>query len=270
MYGFISIENTVIVFGAGSKGTGGGEGGELRDSLSHLSQVLFSVSRSARRPIHSSDPFYADWGVKIIVPFLLVLPRLFTFPSERLTPAYVGDGVQADRSGLPCTFLSPQVLNAASVPAVRGFTSCGSRSCEWGLTPPLVSGHWWSPPTFQGTPPSGPGTLEMYRSRSLTGSPPAGQHRHTIEWETCCDCRQWGHVFGLVCLFVCEQLTVHNFGRTACFVFQWASICSGFKRWLHFWLYRSKVNVRKIPPKITLINTEGNNPISAKTQPIWF
>lgn len=71
-------------------------------------------------------------------------------------------------------FLEPfPVFNASSVPTVYWVTSCGSRLCEWGLTPPLVSGHWWSPPTFRGTPLLGPGTHGKCRNRSPGDFPPA-------------------------------------------------------------------------------------------------
>lgn len=57
MYGFISIENTVKIFGAGAAMAVGEGGGGDRDTLSsHLSQVLLAALRLARRPFHSSDP----------------------------------------------------------------------------------------------------------------------------------------------------------------------------------------------------------------------
>lgn len=63
MYGFISIENTVILFGAGDWM------GLLRDALSHLSQVLLGVLRSAPQTIHSSDPLMVTIGSNQFSPF---------------------------------------------------------------------------------------------------------------------------------------------------------------------------------------------------------
>lgn len=56
MYGFISIENTVKIFGAGAALAVGEVGGGRDALLSHLSQVLLAALRVAWRPFHSSDP----------------------------------------------------------------------------------------------------------------------------------------------------------------------------------------------------------------------
>ena len=189
MYGFISIENTVIVVGAGRGATEGDCG-----MLCHICHKSFSACRARLDQLFTA--LTRSWwlrGSKSLSP-LSSSCRHATQLSHpgggRWHTGRRGAG-QRNRSGLPRTFfssglellpplfLSRSVHYAASVPTVKWVTSCGSRLCGWGRTPPLVSGHWWSPPASRGTPPSGPGTRERCRSRSLTGSPPAGQNRHT-------------------------------------------------------------------------------------------
>lgn len=157
--------------------------------LCHICHKCFSASHRWLHDYSQLWPARGDGRVKSFSPlfFLLLPPRQSTFRDE--DAGVLGNMVQAKllRPFLahflfPWTFfLSPlPVLNAAaaaaSVPSVYRVTSCGSRLCGWGLTPPLVSGHWWSPLTFQGTPPSGPGTREKCRNKSPTSSQPAGKH----------------------------------------------------------------------------------------------
>lgn len=152
----------------GLRGTGG-------TSLSHLSQVLVSESRCSKA-IHSSDLRMTERpNPSSSVFFFSWVTKSFYFPVPVKDKA--GDSVQADGSGfflhIICSLKS--ILHVASDLSLKPVTSCGSRLCEWGLTPPLVSGHWWFPPTFPGTPPSAPGTRGRCRNRSPTGSRPAGK-----------------------------------------------------------------------------------------------
>lgn len=87
MYGFISIENTVIVFGTESRGV-------LRDALSHLSQVLLCMSCSTPQTIHSSDPLRVTAGSNPSPPFTSVTTSL-NFPIQDEDAGILGDRVQA-------------------------------------------------------------------------------------------------------------------------------------------------------------------------------
>lgn len=88
MYGFISIENTVIVFGAG-RGPRRGTAGCF---------VTFVTSPSRRVALDSTNysqlwPARGDCGGQNHSPlFLLVSPRHLTFPSKRRTLAYWATG----------------------------------------------------------------------------------------------------------------------------------------------------------------------------------
>lgn len=96
MYGFISIENTVIVFGAGDIGV-------LRDALSHLSQVLLGVSRSASQTIRSSKPLVVTAGSKPSPPNFLFFFLNLSIQYE--DAGILSDTARASRTGLPSTFL---------------------------------------------------------------------------------------------------------------------------------------------------------------------
>lgn len=184
MYGFISIENTVKIFGAEGRHWAWGEGRNRDALLSHLSQVLLAAWRLPRRPIHSSDPLCRGEGHNRS-PLFHYCHRP-TSPSRRRNAGVHGatECRPTPRDLLArCLWCFPSSLYSSSncilSEPVKGVTSCGSRSCEWGPTPPLVSGHWWSPPAFRGTPPSAPETHERCRSRSPTGSPRAVRNTHT-------------------------------------------------------------------------------------------
>lgn len=109
MYGFISIENTVKIFGAAGWGAWGVGKGRNQDALlSHLSQVLLATLRLARRPIHSSDPLLQGLRVIRALLFFIIVPTRHPHPGGgRWRPR--GDRVQADCSGPPGT--RPPVLS---------------------------------------------------------------------------------------------------------------------------------------------------------------
>lgn len=117
MYGFISIENTVIVFGAG-----GGLG-----MLCHICHKSFSVCRTRLQQLFTAltSPRWLQNKGQILLPFFSVLGTMsLPLPPGRRLLAYWATGV-GHRSGLPCIFPLPwsissplPVLNVVSPLAV--------------------------------------------------------------------------------------------------------------------------------------------------------
>lgn len=94
MYGFISIENTVIVFGAGR--------GSYFGMLCHVSLKSFlGVSHFSPRTIHSSDPLVVIAVSNQFSSFFLTpVTTSLIFPILDEDAGILGDRVRANWSGL--------------------------------------------------------------------------------------------------------------------------------------------------------------------------